>query len=66
MLRGKELFHKYLLLTASVLFGIAVAVAAVLLTRYKIVIDPYIIILAAIVFAAKGRGNLRGSEGMGA
>jgi len=65
MLRGKELLHKDLLLTASVLFGVAVAVAAVLLPRYKIVIDPYIIILAANVFAVKGLGNLRGSEGQG-
>jgi hypothetical protein len=47
VLRGKKLLRQDLLLVASILFAVGVSVVVFVLPRYKIVIDPFIMIFAA-------------------
>lgn len=56
-LRGKRILQQDLLLVASILFAVAVGVAVFVLPRYKIVVDPFI-----IIFAATGLCGLFGSK----
>lgn len=65
VLRGRKLIREDIFLIVSILFSIAVSMVVFVLPRYKIVIDPFIIILAANVIAAKGLGNLHGAEKKG-
>lgn len=46
-LRGKNTLQQDLLLVASMLFAVAVGIAVFVLPRYKIVVDPFIMIFAA-------------------
>jgi hypothetical protein len=47
VLRGKRILQQELLLFASILFAVAVGVVVFVLPRYKIVVDPFIMIFAA-------------------
>jgi hypothetical protein len=47
VLRGKKLFTDDLFLSASVLFALAIGMVVFVLPRYKIVIDPFLIVIAA-------------------
>ena len=47
VVRGKKLLMQDLLLVLSILFAVAVGIAVFVLPRYKIVIDPFIIIFAS-------------------
>jgi 4-amino-4-deoxy-L-arabinose transferase-like glycosyltransferase len=47
VLRGKKLLRQDLLLIISIWFAVAVGVAVFVLPRYKIVIDPFIMIFAS-------------------
>jgi 4-amino-4-deoxy-L-arabinose transferase-like glycosyltransferase len=47
ILRGKDLIREDLFLVASVLLAVAVGVAVIVLPRYKIAIDPFLVIFAA-------------------
>jgi 4-amino-4-deoxy-L-arabinose transferase-like glycosyltransferase len=47
VLRGKKLLVQDLPVVASILFAVAVSVAIFALPRYKIVVDPFIMMLAA-------------------
>lgn len=47
VLRGKRILRQDLLLIASILFAVAVGVVVFVLPRYKIVVDPFIMIFAA-------------------
>jgi hypothetical protein len=58
VLRGKRILLQDLLLVASILFAVAVGVVVFVLPRYKIVIDPFI-----IIFAATGLSGLFGIKG---
>jgi len=53
VLRGNKIFGDDLFLVAPVLFAIAVGIVIFVLPRYKIVVDPFIIIIAANVFSIK-------------
>ena len=63
VLRGRKLIREDIFLIVSILLSITVSIVVFALPRYKIVIDPFIIILVANVFAANGLGNLQRSEG---
>jgi hypothetical protein len=52
--RGKRLLREDLFIVASILFAVAVSVVVFVLPRYKIVIDPFLMILASAVFAQRG------------
>lgn len=52
-LRGRKLLGEDLLMVSSILFTIAVSVAIFVLPRYKIAVDPFIMILAAYLVAAR-------------
>lgn len=62
ILRGKKLFGNDLFLVGSILLAVAVGMVVFVLPRYKIVIDPFLIIIAANVFAAKAPLNKLSSE----
>jgi hypothetical protein len=47
VLRGKKIFTHDLFVSASVLFALAIGMVVFVLPRYKIVIDPFLIIIAA-------------------
>ena len=47
VLRGKKLMLEDLLLVASILFAVAIGMVVFVLPRYKIVVDPFIMIFAA-------------------
>lgn len=47
VLRGRKILLQDLLLLASILFAVAVGIAVFVLPRYKIVVDPFIMIFAA-------------------
>lgn len=49
-LQGKKLLREDLLLVVTILLAVAVSVVVVVLPRYKIVIDPFLIILASVAF----------------
>jgi hypothetical protein len=55
VLRGKRIVVQDLLLVASILFAVAVSVVVFVLPRYKIVVDPFI-----MIFAATGLNSLLG------
>jgi hypothetical protein len=53
--RGKRLFRDDLLLSASVLFAITVGMVFLVLPRYRIVIDPFLIIIASAAIVQENR-----------
>lgn len=53
VLRPRMLFGKLILPVLSIFFAVAVGVVVLVLPRYKIEIDPFIIIIASTVFTAK-------------
>jgi hypothetical protein len=57
VLRGKKILRKGLLLVVSILFAVAVGIVVFVLPRYKIVVDPFI-----IIFAATGLCGLFGTK----
>lgn len=57
VLRGKRIMRQDMLLVASIFFAVAVAIAVFALPRYKIVVDPFI-----IIFAASGLCGLIGTD----
>lgn len=57
VLRGKRILRQDLLLVASIVFAVAVGVAVFVLPRYKIVVDPFI-----MIFAATGLRRLFGTR----
>jgi Dolichyl-phosphate-mannose-protein mannosyltransferase len=57
VLRGKRLLQQDLPLVASILFAVAVGVVVFVLPRYKIVVDPFI-----MIFAATGLCSLLGTR----
>lgn len=52
--RGKRLLTSDLYLVSSVFFAVVVGMAVFVLPRYKMVIDPFLIIFAAAVFRSRG------------
>lgn len=50
-LRGRKLFREDLLIVSSILFAVLLGMVVFVLPRYKMVIDPFIIIIASNVFA---------------
>lgn len=60
--RGRLLLRDDLLVLASILFAVAVCLVIVVLPRYKIVIDPFLMILAANIFARPTHWNLLSSS----
>lgn len=47
VLRGKKIFTDDLFLSASILFALAIGMVVFVLPRYKIVIDPFLMVIAA-------------------
>jgi hypothetical protein len=56
-LRGGKLWREDLIIVVSVLFAIAVTAAVFALPRYKIAIDPFLMIFAAQVVSGWGRNG---------
>jgi 4-amino-4-deoxy-L-arabinose transferase-like glycosyltransferase len=56
-LRGGKLWKEDLIIVVSVLFAVAVTAAVFALPRYKIVIDPFLMIFAAQVVSRWGRSG---------
>ena len=52
-LRGRKLFCEDLLVMSSILFAVLLGMVVFVLPRYKMVIDPFIIIIASNVFALR-------------
>jgi hypothetical protein len=61
-LRGRKLYGEDLLMTTSIMLALAMVVAVVYLPRYRIIIDPFLIVYAANAIV---QGKLWGRLGFG-